>query len=117
MVGLILKIILCPLVVILSDYLLAGIYYPTVYEAIAVGFVIAIIGHLMELVILKRGTVWISAAADLVAAFVVIYLSQYFITRAVITVGGAIIAAIIVAIVEYVDHVFLVKSDRTRKTE
>lgn len=117
MLGLIIKIIVCPLAIMLSDYLFADVYYPYIYESIITGLVLAVVAHFMEVMILKRGTFWISTIADFVAAAVIVYLSQFFFRGSSITFVGALLTSIIISITEILQHLYLIKSGRTKKSE
>lgn len=117
MVGLIIKIIVCPIVLLLSDYFLGDVNFSYVSQAIIVGIVLAIIGHVMELLLLKRKTVWLNTSLDFGAAFAVVFLSQYFARGISITIPGALIVAFVVAVAEHFVHLYLVRSGRAKKTE
>lgn len=117
MLGLIMKIIVCPLIIYISDMVFNDIYYANTYQAIITGLVIAFIGHMMEVLILKKGTLWISTFADLVAAIAVVYLSQFFLPGSRITIAGAAIIAVILAITEHFQHIYLIKEGKTKKTD
>lgn len=115
MLGLIIKIIVCPVIVYLSDMILNDVYFANPYQAVIAGLVVAVVGHLMEVLILKRGTLWISTFADLAGAFIVIYLSQYFLPGSSITVAGAAITALLLTVVEHFQHIYLINQGVARK--
>lgn len=117
MTGLIMKLIGSPLVVYLSSLLFPRLIdFTALYQPIAVGIIIALVGHVMELLLLKKGTVWISTALDFGAAFIVLYLSSFIFPGARVTVTGAMITAAIIAIAEHLQHMYLVKVDKTVKS-
>lgn len=116
MFGLIMKIIVCPILLLISDYLLTSVYFTYVYQAIIVGIALAIVGHLMELLLLQRKTVWVNTVLDFLAAFTIIFLSQYVTRGIIITVSGALIVAIAVALIEHFLHLYLVSSGKTKKS-
>jgi hypothetical protein len=91
------------------------IYYANAYQAVITGFIIAFAGHMMEVLFLKRGTLWINNILDLGAAFAIIYVSQFFFPRAEITLIGAAIAAFLIAIIEHFLHTYLIKEGKIRK--
>lgn len=117
MTGLLMKIITCPLILLISDYIFRDVHYAYTYQPVLVGIILAVVGHLMELALLKPGTVIISTIADFLAAFVVVYLTQFIFSGAIVTLIGSAIVSTIVAIVEYLDHVYLVKTNKTQKPE
>lgn len=116
MIGLIIKVLVCPLVVYISDMVFKDINYINSYQAIITGLVIAVIGHIMEVFILKKGTLWISSFADLAASFIIVYLSQFFLPGSYITPAGAAITALIIAITEHLEHIYLIKEGKTKKS-
>jgi hypothetical protein len=113
MVGLIMKLIACPIILLASNYFF-GLGY-TLTQIIVVGIILAVIAHLMEVLLLKRGTFWVSTVSDFIAAFLVVYLSQYFLANVTITFLGALLTAIIVTVVEYFVHQYLINSGKTKK--
>ncbi|MGC5328854.1 DUF2512 family protein [Brevibacillus sp. SYSU BS000544] len=115
MAGFIMKVIMLPIIVALSDYFLANVDYGSLYRAVMVGVILAIVGQLMEVMILKRGTIWTSTVLDFVTAFAVIYFSQYFFPGAGVTVLGAFIVSVVIGLVEYLTHTWLVRSGRAEK--
>lgn len=117
MTGLIMKIIICPIALIISDYLFTDVYYPYIYQAISTGIIIAISGHLMELYLLKPGTLIISTIADFLTAFVIIYLGQFVFFGCRITLIGASLASTLLALTEYFQHLYLIRSNKTIKNE
>lgn len=115
MTGLIMKLIACPLTIVFADALFRGVRYASIYQSIGVGLILAVLAHLLETVILKKGTLWISTIADFGAAFVIIYFSQYFLRNARVTFTGALLTAILVALIEYFVHTYLINADKTKK--
>jgi hypothetical protein len=85
-----------------------GIHYPSFYQPLATGIIISGVGRLVEKVLLKPGTVWLSVFADVILAAIIIYYSQYVFAGARITWAGAAITSLIVGVVEYIVHVILV---------
>ena len=115
MLGLIMKVFTCPLIVYISDMIFNDIYYANAYQPVITGLIIAFAGHMLEVLFLKRDTLWINNILDLAAAFAIIYVNQFFFPRAVITVIGAAIAAFLIAVVEHFLHIYLIKEGKTRK--
>lgn len=115
MLGFIMKIILMPVVVALSDYFLANVNYGSLYQAVMVGIIIAVIGQLMEVMLLRRGTVWTSTVLDFAAAYAVVYFSQYFFPGSSVTLVGAFMVAVVIGLTEYLMHRWLVNTGRAEK--
>ena len=117
MTGLIMKLIICPLGLIFSDYLFSDVYYPYIYQPIFIGIAIAILGHLMELFLLKPGTLLISTIADFLVAFVIVYFSQFILPGISLTLIGASLTSTLLALTEYFQHLYLIRSGKTRECE
>lgn len=115
MVGFIMKIIMVPVALVLSDYVFPNLNYGTLTQAVLTGLVIAVIGHLMEVMLLHRGTVFTSTVIDFFTAFLVIYVSQFVFAGSRITLVGAFMAALVIGVVEHMTHIWLVRSGRTEK--
>lgn len=115
MTGLVMKLIVCPLTVLAADYFLRNLNYSSLYQPILVGLVIAVGGHLAEVLLLKRGTLWISTIVDFILAIVVVYYSQFFLSGAYVTWPGAAITAAVISVIEAGTHLFLIRSGRTKK--
>ena len=114
MTGLIMKLIFTPFLLLATNYFL-GFNYTTT-QSVLVGFIIAVVGHMMEVLVLKRGTLWISTVSDLVVAFAIIYLSQFFFANVIVTLSDALITALILAVIEYLQHSILIKTGKTKKS-
>ncbi|MCH5138249.1 DUF2512 family protein [Clostridiaceae bacterium UIB06] len=117
MTGIIIKIIIYPFILIVSDYLFTDVYYSYIYQPIFITFVLAIAANLMELSLLKPGTLLISTAADFLLAFVIVYFSQFILPGSRLTLIGAALTATLLALAEYFEHLYLIKSGKTQKSE
>lgn len=109
------KVIACPLVVYICDMIFNDICYSSPYQAIITGLVLAVAGHMMEVLMLKKGTLWVSTFVDLIVFFGLIYVSQFFFPGAYINITGAAITAIILSAAEHFQHMYLIKEGKTRK--
>jgi uncharacterized membrane protein YcaP (DUF421 family) len=116
MANLLMKIIVIPLIVVVMAWLLPNVDYGPLYEPIVVGLIVAAAGIAMEYLMLRRGTVWMSTLADFVASVVIIYIVSNLFTDANVTFPGAVLVGIVIGVVEYFMHVFLVQSGKTRKS-
>jgi uncharacterized membrane protein YeaQ/YmgE (transglycosylase-associated protein family) len=115
MLGLIVKLIVCPLTVILASVIFPNVNYTAFYQPIIVGLILAVSAHMMEVFLLKRGTFWISTIADFIAATIIVYVVSLF-QVATVTFLGAILTAILLTITEIVQHQWLIRSGRTQKS-
>lgn len=117
MTGLLIKIILCPIVIILSDYLLPSVNYFSIYQQIGVGIVLALSSHYIEVLFLQRGSFWISNTLDFIAAFLIVYFGQYVLRGSSIEYIGAIYAALILTATELVQHLYLIRLREADKVD
>jgi hypothetical protein len=115
--GFIMKLIICPAILVLSDFIFGNVNYAGIFQPIVSGVVLAALAHVLELIILMRRTLWVSTAADFAAAFIFIYFSQFFLPGANITYVGALLAATLLSVTEYFQHLFLIQKNKTRKME
>ncbi|SFI83885.1 DUF2512 family protein [Thermoflavimicrobium dichotomicum] len=107
MKGWIVKLFVCPAVVWISTFLFQDVYYPAPYQSLVTGLILAIVAHLMELMVLRPGTFWLSTGADFLAATVIVYISQWFFAGSRITWAGALLTAFFLAVTEYFQHIWL----------
>ncbi|SEN00589.1 DUF2512 family protein [Lihuaxuella thermophila] len=115
MAGFIIKLIVCPVVVLLSSFLFREVYYPSFYHPVIVGIVLAIAAHAMEIVFLRRGTFWLSNLMDFIAATAIVYISSYFFPGSRVTWVGATLTAFLLAVTEYFQHLWLLRTGKTDK--
>jgi len=113
--GLLVKLLVTPLVVLAADALFAEVYYSNLYQSILVGVVLAVLGHLMERLILRRGTLWFTTLLDLLASAAVVYSSGYLLPGAAVTLLGAVFTAILIDVGEYVQHRWLIRNGKTEQ--
>ena len=112
MTGLIIKVFAFPLVIFLSDYFLPAIRYTSLYQPVFIGIALALVAHMLEKVILKRGTLWLSTIADFLIALPIIYFSQFLFPHSLITWTGAALAAFLLSLAEILVHLFLIYTGR-----
>jgi hypothetical protein len=115
MLGLILKLIVCPLTVLFASMIFPNVNYTALYQPIIVGLVLAVSAHMMEVLLLNEGTFWISTVADFMAATLIVYFVSLF-QIATVTFLGAILTAILLTVTEIVQHRWLIQSGRTQKS-
>ncbi|WP_164984872.1 DUF2512 family protein [Ammoniphilus sp. CFH 90114] len=115
MTGLWMKLIICPLVIFLVDWMTGEVYYPMFFQALLVGLVLAAAGHAMEVMWLKRGRLWVMTILDFFASAAIVFFSQFVLPGAFVTIIGALIAASFLAITEYFTHRWLIQRGMTEK--
>ncbi|MFS0861528.1 DUF2512 family protein [Fredinandcohnia sp. 179-A 10B2 NHS] len=113
MSGFFLKIIVLPLVVAVCAGLFGNVDYVSWYQPIVVGIILAIVGHLMEVMMLRRTTTVMTDIVDFVSAAIVVYFVSAFMVGAEVTFWGAILTALVITLIEIPVHRWLV---RTRQT-
>lgn len=113
MIGLILKLIVCPIIILLSNYVW-GLHY-TLAQSLFVSVVLAFGAHMMEVLILKNGTFWVSTISDFIVVFAIIYLSQFVLRDVYITFFNAVLTALLLTVFEYFEHIFLIRTGKTKK--
>jgi uncharacterized membrane protein YeaQ/YmgE (transglycosylase-associated protein family) len=115
MMGLLIKLVVCPITVIFASYLFPTMSYGAIYQPIIVGLILAAAGHIMELFLLKPGTFWISTFADFIAATLIVYIVSMFFEAAYVTFVAALFTGFLLAVTEYFQHQWLLKYGKTLK--
>jgi hypothetical protein len=110
------KVIICPLVVALSAFILPNVNFVNMLQPIIIGLALAVVGTLMEYVFLREGTVWLSTFLDFAAATVVVYVLGLWMEGAVVTFLGAILVGLFLGITEHFTHLYLVRTNKTKKS-
>lgn len=115
LLSLLIKLVVSPIVVFLSTYLFLDVNYAHFYQAILVGWVLAVVGYIMEVLILRRGAFWINNALDFVVSTVILYASAFFFAGALVTFVGALLTVFVLTVIEYFLHKWLIQSGRMEK--
>lgn len=115
MSGFIIKLFVCPLTIFFAELVFPNVNYTAFYQPIIVGLVLAVSAHMMEVLLLKKGTFWISTILDFIAATLIVYFVSLF-QVATVTFFGSILTAFILTITEIVQHRWLIRSGRTQKS-
>ncbi|MFS0822724.1 DUF2512 family protein [Bacillus sp. 1P02SD] len=116
MTGFIMKIILLPLVVAICSGIFNSFDLVAWYQPIGIGVLLAIIGYLMERMMLRRDTTVMTDIADFVTAALVVYFLTMFYDGARVTLWGAILTALVITLVEIPIHRWLIRSGRTERS-
>ncbi|MGG6310352.1 DUF2512 family protein [Paenibacillus macerans] len=114
--SLLIKLVVCPLGVIVSDWLFPNVDFAAYYQAIIVGLLLAAAGTVMEYMFLKKGTLWISTLMDIAASTLIVYFISNLFTGTIVTFIGAILTAILLGATEQVTHLWLIRSGKTKKS-
>ncbi|WP_227935929.1 DUF2512 family protein [Alkalihalobacillus deserti] len=116
MLGLIVKIFVCPITVMIASLIFPNVYYANVIQPIIVGLILAFSAHMMEVLILKKGTFWLSTIVDFVAASFIVYIVSLFFATASVSIAGALLTALLLTFTEVIQHSWLINSGRTQKS-
>jgi hypothetical protein len=114
--SLLMKIFICPLGVILSAYLFPNVNFPAFYQPILLGLILAGVGVMMEYLMLKEGTLWMSTVSDFIASVLIVYFVSLFFPGAEVTFLGAILVGLVLGVTEYFTHRWLIQNGRTQKS-
>jgi hypothetical protein len=115
LLGLIVKLFVCPITVMIAWLVFPNVQYSAIYQPIIVGLILAFAAHMMEVFILRKGTFWISTIVDFMAAAFIVYVVSLF-QVAQVTFFGAVLTAVLLSTTELVQHNWLIKSGRTHKS-
>lgn len=115
MTSLLFKLITFPIGVLLASWLFGNVDYASFYQPLVVGLIAAVVGVLMEYVILRKGTLWLSLFADVIVGWVLIYVVSLMFEGARVTIWGALLTSILVGVIEYFIHTYLLKHDLAKK--
>ncbi|MGI5882817.1 MAG: phage holin family protein [Dethiobacteria bacterium] len=99
-VGLIVRFIVSALVLMLVSFLLPGFALLSFGQALIAAVVIAVLGFVVESLFGKRVSPQNRGIVGFLTAAVVIYISQFIVPGMSITVLGALLAAIIIGVVD-----------------
>jgi len=116
MTGLIIKLFASPIMIGLAAFLLPNVNYTSVIQPIVVGIIVAVAGHLLEVLLLKEDTISISTVLDFISATLIVFIVSRFFFNAEVTFYGALLTGILIALSEIPQHIYLVKSGRTQET-
>lgn len=99
-VGLIVRFIVSALVLMLVSFILPGFATLTFGSALIAAVVIAVLGYVVESLFGRRISPQNRGVVGFITAAVVIYLTQFIVPAMQITILGALLAAIIIGVVD-----------------
>lgn len=117
MANAVLKFITCPLAVILSAFLFPNVDFANWTQPVLIGIILAVAGILMEYLFLREGTLWWSTAMDFAASVAIVYIAALFLPGAYVTFWGAVLTGLILGVIEYATHVWLIQTGRAEKAD
>lgn len=109
--NLILKLVLSPIIVIICDLLSpVQINYNAVYEAIIIGLCVGIVNFAIEWLMLAKGTLWVTTILDFIITLCVVFFGTMLYDDALMSTLGALTITILVTIMEYFLHSWLLRN-------
>ncbi|MUK87314.1 DUF2512 family protein [Ornithinibacillus sp. L9] len=115
MVGLFVKLLVCPITVIIASLIFPNVNFAYWYQPIILGIILAVVGHLMEVLMLREDTRWLSTFMDFIASAVIVYFGAMVFANAEVTFWGAVLTGALLAITEIFQHNWLLASGRAEK--
>ncbi|MRH43771.1 DUF2512 family protein [Aquibacillus halophilus] len=115
MTGLLIKLVVCPITIIIAWMLFPNVDFGYWYQPIILGVLLAFVGHLMELLLLNEKTVVFSTFMDLVASIIIVYYVSIFFVNTYVTFWGAVLTSVLLGVTEIVQHRWLVQNGQTKK--
>ncbi|WP_226035823.1 DUF2512 family protein [Aquibacillus saliphilus] len=116
MTGLFVKLIVCPITVIIAWMLFPNVDFAFWYQPIILGVILAGAGHLMEMLLLNKNTVLFSTFMDVVASVIIVYYVSIFFTNTIVTFWGALLTSLLLGVTEIVQHRWLVQERKTKSS-
>lgn len=117
MTSFILKLIMNPVALWLSALMFDGLFFGDWTQPVILGAVLAAVGIALELLFLKRGTLWISTVLDWAAVTLTVYYITPMFTGAAATFMASLLTGLLFTFVEYFLHRYLISAGLTRKRE
>lgn len=115
MAGFVVKLVVCPIAVILASLLLPNVGFAFWYQPIIIGVVIAAVGYFMEVLMLKESTNWLTTLLDFVVASAIVYFGAALYAGSFATFWGAILTGALIGVTEIFQHSWLLHSGRAQK--
>lgn len=115
MTGLWIKLVCCTGFVFLTDAITDQVDFSGWFQAVTMGVILAIAGHLMEVLLLRPGRLWMMTILDFFTTAALVYIGQWFLPGAFITIIGALLIASFLTIIEYYLHRWLIYNGKTEK--
>ncbi|MDL4841155.1 DUF2512 family protein [Aquibacillus rhizosphaerae] len=115
MLGFLVKLIVCPVTVIIAWMLFPNVDFFYWFQPVIIGVILAVASHLMELILLNENTVGFSTFMDLIASIIIVYYASMLQTNSEVTFLGAIFTGALLGVTEIIQHRWLVEKNRTQK--
>ncbi|MBV7275287.1 hypothetical protein [Clostridium thailandense] len=110
------KIIVYPIIILISNYLSAEINYPYLYQILFVGVMLAASVHLIEWPLLKPGFLLTTTILEFLVAFSVIYFIQFLLPGSYVSLIGTSIASTTLIVVQFLCNRYILYDNLTKKS-
>lgn len=110
MTSLWMKLFAGPIGIALSAWLFTGMEFAVWYQPVVVGLIWAAVGLLIDFLSLRRGTLWLTLLLDFVVAVPLVYLVTLFFEGALVSFLGALETGMLLVIIEYFVHSYLIRT-------
>lgn len=117
MTSFITKIIVYPIIILISNYLSAEINYPYLYQILFVGVILAALVHLIEWPLLKPGFLLTTTALEFLVAFSVIYFIQFLLPGSYVSLIGASIVSTTLTVAQFLYNRYILYNYLIKKSD
>lgn len=115
MSGLIVKLIVCPIGIILASWIFPNVNFAYWYQPIILGIILAFVGYFMEVFMLREETNWLNTLIDFIVSTAIVYFGSMLFVNAAVTLWGAVLTGALIAVTEIFQHYWLLGSGRAGK--
>jgi len=112
MTHLIIKLIVYPFILWLSNLLLPNVHFQNIGQIFFIGCILSIIAYLADVVLVEEYGNTMQTLLDFIIAFLVILIFSYIFSDSSTTTGGAIITSLIFVPIEYFTHRLLLHAEK-----
>ncbi|WP_110943555.1 hypothetical protein [Virgibacillus senegalensis] len=112
MISLLIKIVMLPIIILFFSYFFEGVYFESIWQTIAAIVLLAVVGVVMEAVLLRRKTFWLSIVLDFAATAVLLLVIAEVFDSIHVSLTGAILIALVVGVQEYFVHLLLINNGK-----
>lgn len=115
MTGLVVKLLVCPIGIMIASWIFPNVNFSSWYQPILIGLALAVVGYVMELLFFREDTKWLMLFLDFILTTAGVYFGAMLFIGADVTFWGAVLTGILIAVTEIFQHNWLLASGRVRK--
>jgi hypothetical protein len=112
LLRLIMRLFAAPVILLVSNIIFGGVYYPEIYQPVTVGLFTALLLHSMEIFTVQAGTPWVYKTINFFGSFFTVLISGYIMPSAYVTLVGALLTALLFAAAEHFIFNRLIKENK-----